>query len=343
MAKNRWATTLMQLWMRRGLLPCLAYPLALVFALLLRVRQLAYRCGWLRQTRLPVPVIVVGNIFVGGTGKTPFVLWLITALKKMGCKPGVISRGYGGKNATPQNVTRDAAASEVGDEPLLLAQRSECPVVTGRNRVAAGRFLLDMFPEVDVIISDDGLQHLAMQRDIEIVLFDSRGGGNGWLLPAGPLREPLSRKRDFTVANLGAGEAMAADLPDDTYRMELTGLVAERLMDRKQRQKIATLDASVGIMAAAGIGNPDRFFTMLKKQGLQMTVLALPDHYDYLQNPFVHLTANIILITEKDAVKCRQIRAIADDPRIWVVAADVQMEDGLLEKILEKLNGSAIT
>ena len=136
---------------------------------------------------------------------------------------------------------------------------------------------------------------------------------------------------------------MAADLPDDTYRMELTGLVAERLMDRKQRQKIATLDASVGIMAAAGIGNPDRFFTMLKKQGLQMTVLALPDHYDYLQNPFVHLTANIILITEKDAVKCRQIRAIADDPRIWVVAADVQMEDGLLEKILEKLNGSAIT
>ena len=342
-ATNKLSDFLMRNWMRRSVVSWLALPLAGLFWVLLCLRGLAYRLGWYEQTRLPVPVIVVGNIFVGGTGKTPFVLWLIEALKKAGCKPGVISRGYGGQLAAPRIVTFDAAAIDVGDEPLLLAQQGQCPVVIGRHRVAAGQFLLNAFPEVDVIISDDGLQHLALMRDLEIVLFDSRGVGNGWLLPAGPLREPVNRRRDFTVVNLGADDVMNASFPASVYRMQLMGTCAERLMDRKQRQQLSQFDPSLGIIAAAGIGHPERFFTMLRKQGIQISVLPLPDHFGYAENPFAHLTANIILITEKDAVKCRQVHAIATDPRIWVVAADVHMEAGLLEQILEKLNGSTIT
>jgi tetraacyldisaccharide 4'-kinase len=179
-----------------------------------------YTLGWRRSTRLPVPVVVVGNIFVGGTGKTPLTIWLVDALRQAGYAPGVISRGYrgGGAGRGPHAVTVGGDPALCGDEPLLIAEQARCPVMVGRRRVAAAQALLQAHPEVDVIVSDDGLQHYALARDVEIVLFDSRGGGNGWLLPAGPLREPLHRRRDFTVVNVGAGGAAA---PAGAIRMEL--------------------------------------------------------------------------------------------------------------------------
>src|SRR5690606_5364172 len=189
-------TTLTRNWMRRGLLAWCLLPLACLFGLMAGLRRGFYRLGWLKSTRLPVPVIVVGNLFVGGTGKTPMVIFLVEALRAAGYQPGVISRGYGSKESAPQAVTSASSPQAAGDEPLLIAQRTGCPVMVGRDRAAAAQALLARHPQVDLIISDDGLQHYALGRDVEIVLFDARGGGNGWLMPAGPLREPLSRPRD---------------------------------------------------------------------------------------------------------------------------------------------------
>jgi len=337
MTNSRLADTFMQAWMRRGWLARLLWPLSQVFGVLLKLRIFLYWCGWLPQQKLAVPVIVVGNIFVGGTGKTPLTIWLLTQLQQAGYKPGVISRGYGSKHSAPCVVAGNSQANEVGDEPILIAQRSNCPVVVGRNRVAAGRELLAHFPEVDVIVSDDGLQHYALQRDVEIMLFDARGIGNGWLLPAGPLRESASRRRDITVANLNQGEAIHASLPSDTIRMQLAGTSASHLLDAGQVKQLASLDAGLKIVAAAGIGNPERFFTMLRQQGVGFTALPLPDHFSYSSNPFEHLSADIILITEKDAVKCRQMQDVAADPRIWVVAVEADIDSSMVDTILKKL------
>ncbi|PRC94908.1 tetraacyldisaccharide 4'-kinase [Solimicrobium silvestre] len=337
MTENRFASAIMHAWMQRGWLAYLAWPVAQLFGLLLKLRVLMYRLGWLQQQKLAVPVIVVGNIFVGGTGKTPFTQWLLQQLKDAGYTPGVISRGYGSKNDAPCVVLPDSLASQVGDEPILLAQHSACPVVVGRNRADAGRALLAAFPTVNVIIADDGLQHLALARDIEIMLFDSRGVGNGWLLPAGPLREPITRRRDITVANLNEGEQISATLPSDTVRMQLKGTRARQLLDANQTRDLSSLDGNLNIIAAAGIGNPERFFTMLRQQGVRFSSLPLPDHFSYTPNPFANLTADMILITEKDAVKCRQLKEIANDPRIWVVAVEAQIETSVVVKILQKL------
>jgi len=327
----------MRAWMHRGLLACLLWPVSLVFGLLLGLRIFLYRCGWLQRQKLAVPVIVVGNIFVGGTGKTPLTIWLLKQLKQAGYQPAVISRGYGSKHGVPVVVTEHAQAQDVGDEPILIAQRSNCPVVVGRSRVAAGRALLAHFPEVDVIVADDGLQHYALQRDMEIMLFDARGVGNGWLLPAGPLREPASRRRDITVANLNQGEAIPASLPSNTVRMQLVGSSARQLMDDGRVNELAAFDSGLKIVAAAGIGNPERFFSMLRQQGVEFSALPLPDHFSYTDNPFEHLSADIILITEKDAVKCRQIKDVAADPRLWVVAVEADIGDSMLNTVLERL------
>lgn len=327
----------MRAWMRRGLLACALLPLSCLFRLLIALRRGLYTLGLLRVTRLPVPVIVVGNIFVGGTGKTPLVIWLVHALQSAGYTPGVISRGYGASAENASEVAPDADPLEVGDEPVLIAQHTGCPVVVGRDRVKAGKALLQFHSKVNVIVCDDGLQHYALQRDIETVLFDERGIGNGWLLPAGPLREPANRRRDFTVVN---GAANVPSLPAEAISFQLRGTQAISLVDVKQTVNLSDMAGRPArIVAAAGIGNPARFFTMLRGAGLTFTEMPLTDHYAYSENPFAKLEADIILITEKDAVKCRLHDALKNDARLWVVPVDAQPESVLLEKILEKLRG----
>ena len=311
----------------------LLWPLSLIFRAIVGLRRKLYATKWLASTRLPVPVIVVGNIFIGGTGKTPLVIWLAAALKQAGFHPGILSRGHGSAQRDPILVTPTSLPEKVGDEPLLMAQRTGCPVMIGRDRAAAGRALLGLAPETDILIMDDGLQHYALQRDIEIVLFDQRGLGNGWMLPAGPLREPASRKADFTVIN---GE-----------NMHLVGEVAEKLDDPKQRVPLRQLESLAkntsnrppSILAAAGIGNPERFFTHLQSAGLKVEKLPLPDHFDYKKTPFDEKQADIILITEKDAVKCRVFENPRNIGKIWVVPVTAQLNEALAEQIVERCRG----
>ena len=325
-------------WLSRGPLAWLLLPLALVFGLLARLRRALYRSGLKKTARLPVPVIVVGNIFIGGTGKTPLVIWLARMLLASGCKPGVISRGYGGAHAL-RAVDATTAPEEAGDEPVLIAMRTGCPVMVGRDRVAAARALLQQQPHLDVIISDDGLQHYHLPRQLEILVFDSRGTGNGWLLPAGPLREPPARRRDFTVIN-GEDAATGAGVADPVFHMRLEPGNAWQLAEPTRRQALAPLCAGRRVLAAAGIGNPSRFFGMLADIGLQFESLPLPDHYDFAANPFTASPADVILITEKDAVKCRFNTALTGDTRLWVVPVTASLDGPLADRILERLRGS---
>ena len=334
-------TILNRAWLRRGALACALLPLSLLFGALSSGRAALFRLGLKKSARLPVPVVVIGNIFIGGTGKTPLTIWLAGVLREAGFTPGVISRGFGASEAAARAVTSASSAQQVGDEPLLIARRSGCPVVVGRDRAAAGRALLAAHPTVDVIISDDGLQHYALQRDVEIVLFDGRGAGNGWLLPAGPLREGASRRRDFTVINAPVlTPALCAAVGGAPYHMLLAGTMAEPLGRPGQGVPLAVLaGAGKRIVAAAGIGNPARFFDMLRAAGLAIGELALADHHDFLDQPFAHVDADIILITEKDAVKCGQIEHLKDDPRLWVVPVSAQLDAALAEQIVEKCRG----
>ncbi|WP_025916551.1 tetraacyldisaccharide 4'-kinase [Herminiimonas sp. CN] len=339
-ARSTLESTLNRAWLRRGLLACALWPLARLFGAVLALRRALYRRGWLASVRLPVPVIIVGNVFVGGTGKTPLTIWLVEALRRAGRVPGVISRGYGASAEMPRLVLPDATPQQVGDEPLLIARRAQCPVMVGRDRVAAAQALLSAHPELDCIVSDDGLQHYRLARDVEIVLFDGRGAGNGWLLPAGPLREPATRRRDFTVLNLAQGADLPAAMPADAYRMELTGAVAQRLCDPAQQLPLRKLSVLPGkIAAAAGIGSPARFFATLHQAGLVFDELPLPDHYDFAVNPFADIGADIILITEKDAVKCALVTELKHDPRLWVVPVTAHLDGALVQRILEKCRG----
>ncbi|QJD98804.1 tetraacyldisaccharide 4'-kinase [Massilia forsythiae] len=339
-------STLTRAWLRRGPLAMALWPLSLLFRLLAALRAALFRAGALRSERLPVPVIVVGNIFIGGTGKTPLTIWLAEQLMAAGLRPGVISRGHGGKQdgadagaGAPREVLPGSSARAVGDEPLLIAARTGCPVVVGRRRAEAGRRLLALHPQVDVLIADDGLQHYALQRDVEVLLFDGRGVGNGWTLPAGPLREPPSRRRDFTVVNAPElGADLAAAVGGAPFRMVLAGDTAERLADAGERRPLADFRGR-RIVAAAGIGNPGRFFAMLRAAGLQVQELALPDHHDFLDDPFRALDADVILVTEKDAVKCRQLENINNDPRLWVVPVAARIDSALAAQIVEKCRG----
>ena len=342
-ARSRFESILTRSWMRRGWLARVLWPASLLFQMLTALRRGLYQAGVLQSTRLPVPVIIVGNVFVGGTGKTPFTIWLVDALRRAGYVPGVISRGYGAQGDAPRRVTSYSRAQEVGDEPLLIARRTHAPVMVGRSRAATAQELLAAHPGINVIVSDDGLQHYALQRDIEIVLFDARGAGNGWLLPAGPLRESASRRRDFTVLN---AHQVPGNVSGNPVRMRLEGEYAERLSDRAQRIALhslqpsqATGSAIARITAAAGIGSPARFFTMLRAAGLSFDELPLPDHHDFADHPFDEIQADIILMTEKDAVKCSQIDILKNDPRLWVVPVTARIDGALVEQIVEKLRG----
>ena len=326
-------------WLRRGPLAVALWPLSLLFRLLSALRVALYHAGVLKAGRLSVPVVVVGNIFIGGTGKTPLTIWLAQHLRAAGMTPGVISRGHGGAEDAPREVLATSRAQDVGDEPLLIAARAGCPVVVGRRRVEAGRHLLDLHPDVDVLIADDGLQHYALARDVEIILFDGRGTGNGWTLPAGPLREAPSRRRDVTVVNAPEiTPRLAAAVGGTPWQMLLLGEHAERLMDANERVTLSALRGK-RVLAAAGIGNPGRFFALLRAAGLDVAELPLPDHHDFLDDPFRAVDADVILVTEKDAVKCRQLETINNDPRVWVVPVGAQIDAALAAQIVEKCRG----
>lgn len=329
--------TLTRAWLGRGPLACALWPVSLVFRALSALRRALYRTGMKRAERLPVPVIVVGNIFIGGTGKTPLTIWLANALVDAGFKPGIVSRGFGASADGTRPVTPQSTALEVGDEPLLIARRTGCPVMVGRARAAAGHALLSAHPHVDVIIADDGLQHYALARDIEIMLFDGRGAGNGWLLPAGPLREAAGRRRDFTVVNAPElTPALRAAVGGAPFQMRLEGAMAERLAAPHERVALAELRGK-RLVAAAGIGNPQRFFSMLRTAGLEVAELALPDHHDFLDRPFDGVQADAILITEKDAVKCALLEHLRNDARLWVVPVTAQLDAALAEQIVNNL------
>jgi tetraacyldisaccharide 4'-kinase len=319
-------------WQRRGAFAWALSPLACVFGIVAALRRASFALGWRQSVRIGVPVVIVGNVTVGGTGKTPTVIALVEALRGAGFTPGVVSRGYRAKIAGPSAVTPSSSPDQAGDEPLLIARRTLAPVWVCPDRVAAARALVAAHRDVDVIVSDDGLQHYRLARDVELVVFDQRLGGNGFLLPAGPLREPLSRRRDATLVNSPYERALPAW--PNTFALNLTPGEAWHLADPGLRRPLAQF-AGARVLAAAGIGSPERFFATLRAAGLAPATRALPDHYAFDDNPFVDADADAILITEKDAVKLGSWR----DARIWVVPVEAALDPRLIALVVEKLRG----
>jgi tetraacyldisaccharide 4'-kinase len=316
-------------WYRIRPAHLILFPLSLLFGLVVAVRRALFAGGWLKSQRLPVPVIVVGNITVGGTGKTPLVLWLAELLAGAGYRPGIVTRGYGGSEDV-QEVPDDADPARAGDEAVLLAQRSRCPVWAGRDRVAAGRALLRHHPDVNVIISDDGLQHYRLARDIEIVVIDGeRRFGNGMLLPAGPLREPRRRLRSVDAVAVNGG---SLDGLPHAFGMRLTGEVLVNLKNRVL-VRLPRDFAGVTLHAIAGIGNPQRFFGTLVDLGLQFAAHAFPDHYAFRPEDLELPGAEAVLMTEKDAVKCA---AFARE-HFWFLPVEARVDTALGDLILDRL------
>lgn len=313
--------------MTRGALACALLPLAWLFGAVTALRRGLYRLGWLSAARLPVPVIVVGNLIAGGAGKTPTVIAVSAALRRHGFVPGIVSRGHGGSHDGTLEVTRAVPASQSGDEPLLIHLRTGAPLVVGRDRVAAARHLLRQHPQVDVIVADDGLQHLALDRDAQVLVFDERGAGNGWLMPAGPLRETVPGAlppRSLVVYN--AARASTA-LPGALAHRALAGVVRLDAWWRGEPASPTALQALRGrmLVAAAGLAHPQRFFRMLREQGLAIVELPLPDHHPFATLPWPAGTADVVL-TEKDAIKLDP--AQVGDTRVWVAPLDFALDAG---------------
>ena len=315
-------------------------PLSLLFGAAVIARRALYRSRLLPVIRIGIPVVVVGNITAGGSGKSPLVLWSAKYLKAAGWRPGIVSRGYGGRNASlrapPFEVGIASDPAEVGDEPLVLARRSGCPVWVAADRVAACRALRNRHPECDVLVLDDGLQHYRIGRDIEIAVMDERGFGNGYLFPAGPLREPVSRLRtvDAVVCN-GAADG-------NGYAMRLEGREFFRLTDAARALDAVAL-GSRRIHAVAGIGDPARFFRHLEALGLEVVPHPFPDHHAYVASDLEFGESLPIVMTEKDAVKCEHFAAAAE-PGFWVLPVSAELDPAfgaMLEgKLRGKLRGS---
>ena len=319
-------------WRARGPLAALLLPVGILFFLAVAARRWLYRIGILRGERLPVPVVVIGNITAGGAGKTPLTIFLADALRRAGRHPGIVSRGYGRADDTVRKVGAGDTAADVGDEPLLVSRRTACPVFVGRDRVAAARALLAAHPECDVIIADDGLQHYRLARDVEIVACDERGLSNGWPLPAGPLREPPGRLRavDALVLN-GRCTVAVAGVP--VFQMDLAGERFERLGHAAQTCVAADL-AGKRLHALAGIGDPPRFFAHLAALGLACETHAFPDHHRYAGADF-RFDGDAIVTTEKDAVKFP-----ADLPLpVWVLPVAARITPDLAQFVVERIDG----
>jgi tetraacyldisaccharide 4'-kinase len=307
---------LQRAWLRRGPLACVLWPLSLVFRVITSLRRAAFRAGWFKSESAGVPVIVVGNVIAGGSGKTPVVRAIVERLKAQGMKVGIVSRGYGRRTSDCREVRVESSAADVGDEPLLLARSCAVPVFVARRRIDAARALLRAHPQTQVIVSDDGLQHYAMKRDMEICVFDERGTGNGWLLPAGPLREPWPRKVDLVLEPA----MLTRSLAPEAVRGDGARIPLEALRGRP-------------LTALAAIAKPQAFFDMLRESGLTLALtMALPDHDSFASLPAID---GEIVCTEKDAVKLWTTR-----PDAWAVPLDLRIADSFWTAFDAKLSST---
>jgi tetraacyldisaccharide 4'-kinase len=327
----RTETWLNRIWYEGRPPPWWLRSLSGLYAAVAAIRRDLYRSGLWRSTRMAVPVIVVGNLSVGGTGKTPLVLWLVEQLERRGLRPGVVTRGFGGRLRGARLLDAAADPADVGDEPVLLLRRGGAPVAVGRDRPAAAALLLRA--GCKLIISDDGLQHYALERDCEIVVVDgARRFGNGRLLPAGPLREAPQRLRgvDALIVNGGGTAAVTgAHSFEHTFAMGLEARSAVALVGGASRPLAAF--RGVPVHAVAGIGNPRRFFTMLRDAGLAVIEHPLVDHAPIGAGDIRYPDGNPVLMTEKDAVKCGRFA----DERHWYVPIDARFEPQAREALLE--------
>ncbi len=337
-------------WQHNSPWQLLLRPLSWLFRLLVAIRRGLFHSGLLASHRLPVATVVVGNISVGGTGKTPLVLAIVERLTRAGRRCGIVIRGYVPRGAPDHSgfvihvLPRKAEAPQAGDEAILLANRSGVPVYAGRDRVEAGRTLLRNHPEVDTVVCDDGLQHYALARDIEIAVIDvARGFGNGAMLPAGPLREPVSRLASVNAIVLhssasnavGTGDVpLAEGVPQITMRLGNEAFVQ---LQGNQDQTVAQMLAqSAGrrIVALAGTGHPQRFFDHLARLGFSLDATrAFPDHHPFKAADIAAIDADIVLMTEKDAVKCQKFA----DTRLWFMRVDALVPETLGDLLLERL------
>jgi tetraacyldisaccharide 4'-kinase len=336
MAQASASQRLQQAWLSRGPLAWALLPVAVLYGGLVLLRRALMRIGWLRPLELPVPVIVVGNLIAGGAGKTPTVMTLVAMLGRRGYRPGIVSRGHGRSGDETVAVQPDTPAARSGDEPRLLHMRLRVPVIVGRDRVAAARELLRSHPDVDLIVSDDGLQHRRLPRVAQVLVFDERGVGNGWLLPAGPLREPMPALVPARTVVLYNAPAPSTSLPGHLARRSLRGLVPLRDWWAGAQPSLQALQSLVGrpVLACAGTAHPTRFFDMLTALGLSVHALPLPDHHDYATLPWPAGTDDVI-VTEKDAVKLD-----ADGvgtTRVWVAPLDFETGDAFEADLLRLL------
>lgn len=332
--RQTWTQALTQAWNGQGgwgqFIAFVLLPFSWLFAGLVAIRRSLYQHGFYKQDTLPVPVVVVGNVMVGGVGKTPITMALVNHLKAQGLRVGVLSRGYGRKTSSTLAVSPSSQSQNVGDEPLLIARSCQVPVFVGNSRVDAGHALLSLHPDVQVLVCDDGLQHWPLARDLELCVFDERGVGNGHLLPAGPLREAWPRK---ALRHPTSGQ----EVPCLVLRTAgIAGphefAVQRNLADFAVQANGTTRSLSswrdTPVQALAGIAKPEKFFTMLREQGLNVThSQALPDHTD-LQNLHIDTAQGDVLCTEKDAVKLW-----AHHPQAWAVPLQTTLPTELLAAI----------
>ena len=323
------ARSLHNIWYNNTGMTVILRPLAWLYCAIVFVRRLLYKLHIIKSSKLEVPVIVIGNLTVGGTGKTPVVIHVANLLKRSGYSPGIISRGYGGKAKTwPQQVRPDCDPVMVGDEAILIARRTGCPMAVGPDRAATGA-MLQKYSNCDIIISDDGLQHYALNRDVEVVVIDGqRRFGNGFCLPAGPLREPVSRKEkvDFVITNGIAGS--------NEYSMEYRGNIAINLADESRRIKLEEFSDGL-VHVVAGVGNPERFFEQMRNKGINVAEHAFSDHHPFTIDELNFGDDLPILMTEKDAVKCYRFPS----ENMWYLPIEVYMDndfDMQLLNLLEK-------
>lgn len=301
-----------------------------MFRLVVLARRWAYRLRILSSYRAGIPVVVVGNLVAGGSGKTPLVLWIAEYLANRGWRPGIVSRGYGARVESPRAATIVSEAAEVGDEPALMARRGGCPVWVGPDRAATVAAMRAANPDVNVAVLDDGLQHYRLRRDVEIAVVDARVFGNGWMIPAGPLREPPSRLASVDAVVTNGTDAVAG------YAMRVEGTLARRFTDSGSRRPLESFRGQ-RVHAVAGIGDPRRFFALLAGQGIDVIGHPFPDHHPFQPSDLAFGDGLPVLMTEKDAVKLRG----GGEPHWWIVPVHVQMDPAFGEWLARKLEAAS--